>query len=133
LLPVHSGNLETLPFSRIRPLDPKFKSLAGQASEARLSFVQPVPREQDLGLEAWDRFRSLTEVRARHHRFFEFHILTHTFVLSTQGRKLIANIDSREGNLLHLRLIDPADPNAAEDPLTCLNADLVREGKFGLA
>jgi staphylococcal nuclease domain-containing protein 1 len=30
------GNEETLPFSRIRPLDAKFKSLAGQAKEARL-------------------------------------------------------------------------------------------------
>lgn len=99
------GNVETLPFTRIRPLDPKFKGLSGQASEARLSFVQPVPREKDLGLEAWTRFQSLTE-----------------------GRKLVANIDHKEGSLLHLRLIDPTDPNAAEDPLTCINADLVREG-----
>lgn len=30
------GNEETLPYSRIRPLDTKFKSLAGQAKEARL-------------------------------------------------------------------------------------------------
>ena len=30
------GNEETLPFSRIRPLDAKFKSMAGQAKEARL-------------------------------------------------------------------------------------------------
>lgn len=30
------GNEETLPFSRIRPLDPKFKSLEGQAKDARL-------------------------------------------------------------------------------------------------
>jgi staphylococcal nuclease domain-containing protein 1 len=46
-----------------------------------------------------------------------------------QGRKLVANVDQREGNLLHLRLIDPSDPNAADDPLACLNADLVREGE----
>jgi staphylococcal nuclease domain-containing protein 1 len=26
-------------------------------------------------------------------------------------------------------LIDPTDPNAAADPLACLNADLVREGE----
>lgn len=37
-------------------------------------------------------------------------------------------MDHREGNILHLRLIDPTDPNAAEDPMACLNADLVREG-----
>lgn len=30
------GNEETLPFSRIRPLDQKFKGLEGQAKEARL-------------------------------------------------------------------------------------------------
>ena len=45
-----------------------------------------------------------------------------------QGRKLVANVDHREGNLLHLRLIDPTDPNVADDPLACINADLVREG-----
>lgn len=50
------------------------------------------------------------------------------FMLNHQGRKLVANIDQREGNLLHVRLIDPSDPNAADDPLACLNADLVREG-----
>jgi len=33
------GNEETLPFSRIRPLDPKFKSLEGQAKDARLRSV----------------------------------------------------------------------------------------------
>ncbi|WVQ78068.1 hypothetical protein IAT38_000149 [Cryptococcus sp. DSM 104549] len=99
------GNEETLPFSRIRPLDTKFKSLPGQAKEARLSFVKLVPRESEYGPEAFRRFGELTE-----------------------GFKLVANIDQREGNVLHLRLIDPADPNVREDPLACLNADLVREG-----
>ena len=33
------GNEETLPFSRIRPLEAKFKSLAGQAKSARLRSV----------------------------------------------------------------------------------------------
>lgn len=41
---------------------------------------------------------------------------------------MIANVDQREGQLLHLRLIDPQDPNSATDPMACLNADLVREG-----
>ncbi|RSH91298.1 hypothetical protein EHS25_009597 [Saitozyma podzolica] len=99
------GNEETLPFSRIRPLDAKFKSLPGQARDARLSFVKLVPRSSEYGPEAWRRFSALAE-----------------------GRKLVANVDQREGNLLHLRLIDPSDPNAADDPLACLNADLVREG-----
>ncbi|KAK8869858.1 hypothetical protein IAR55_000426 [Kwoniella newhampshirensis] len=99
------GNEETMPFSRIRPLDSKFKSLSGQAKEARLSFVKLVPRSSEYGPEALRRFAQLTE-----------------------GRKLVANTDQKEGNLLHLRLIDPSDPNAADDPLACLNADLVREG-----
>ena len=47
-----------------------------------------------------------------------------------KGKKLVANIDQKESGLLHLRLIDPSDPNAAEDPLACLNADLVREGQY---
>ncbi|WWC90066.1 uncharacterized protein L201_004999 [Kwoniella dendrophila CBS 6074] len=99
------GNEETLPFSRIRPLDSKFKSLPGQAKEARLSFVKLVPRSSEYGSEALRRFNYFTE-----------------------NRKLVANIDQKEGNLLHLRLIDPSDPNAADDPLACINADLVREG-----
>lgn len=73
------------------------------------SFVKlPEPDSEYYG-EAVERFRSLCE-----------------------GRKLIANTDFREGsNLLHLRLIDPSDPVAANDPLACINADLIREG-YGL-
>lgn len=37
------GNEETLPFSRIRPLDTKFKSLEGQAKEARLRSASASP------------------------------------------------------------------------------------------
>ncbi|WWD01433.1 hypothetical protein V866_008377 [Kwoniella sp. B9012] len=99
------GNEETLPFSRIRPLDSKFKGLPGQAKEARLSFVKLVPRTSEYGSDALRRFNYFTE-----------------------NRKLVANIDQKEGNLLHLRLIDPSDPNAADDPLACINADLAREG-----
>lgn len=44
------------------------------------------------------------------------------------GRKLIANVDQKEGNILHLRLIDPADPGSAQDPFACINAVLLREG-----
>lgn len=69
------------------------------------SFVKLVPHSSEYGPEAWRRFGQLTE-----------------------GKKLVANVDQREGNILHLRLIDPSDPNAADDPLACLNADLVREG-----
>ena len=39
----------------------------------------------------------------------------------------MANVDHREGSLLHLRLIDPENPDT-EDPNACLNVDLVTEG-----
>ncbi|KAF8557589.1 hypothetical protein OG21DRAFT_1475362 [Imleria badia] len=99
------GNQDTVAFSNLRPLDPKFRSLPGQAQDARLSFVKLVNPDSEYYPEAIDRFRSLCE-----------------------GRKLIANIDQREGNILHLRLIDPADPASAQNPLACINADLLREG-----
>jgi staphylococcal nuclease domain-containing protein 1 len=44
-----------------------------------------------------------------------------------EGRKLIANMDFKEGQLLHLRLIDPSDP-ASERGEASINADLVRDG-----
>ncbi|TEB38403.1 transcription factor [Coprinellus micaceus] len=99
------GNQDTIAFSNIRPLDQKFRSLAGQAHDARLSFVKLPKPDSEYYFEAIERFRSLCE-----------------------GRKLVANIDHREGPLLHLRLIDPADPSAALDPLACINAELVAEG-----
>jgi staphylococcal nuclease domain-containing protein 1 len=58
----NSGNEETTAFSRMRPLDAAFKSLPGQAQEARLSFVQPAALSSDYGLEALDRFKQLSEV-----------------------------------------------------------------------
>lgn len=61
--------------------------------------------ESEYYAEAIDRFRTLCE-----------------------GRKLIANIDHKEGAILHLRLMDPSDPAAAEDPLACINADLLHDG-----
>ncbi|KAF8743984.1 hypothetical protein AX14_013386 [Amanita brunnescens Koide BX004] len=99
------GNQDTVSFSNIRPLDPKFRALPGQAQEARLSFVKLADPDSDYGKEALDRFRGLGE-----------------------GRKLVANIDHKEGSLLHLRLIDPSDPAAQTDPYACINADLVKEG-----
>lgn len=99
------GNQDTVSFSNIRPLDPKFRALPGQAQDARLSFVKLVGEESEYHAEAIDRFRSLCE-----------------------GRKLIANIDHKEGPLLHLRLIDPSDATATQNPWSCVNVNLVREG-----
>lgn len=62
--------------------------------------------ESEYRAEAIDRFRSLCE-----------------------GRKLIANIDHKEGPLLHLRLIDPSEAAVAQNAsLSCINVTLVREG-----
>lgn len=69
------------------------------------SFVRLVASESEYHADAVQRFRQLCE-----------------------GRKLVANIDYKEGATLHLRLIDPNDPIAAQDPLACINADLLREG-----
>ncbi|KAI0790842.1 transcription factor [Abortiporus biennis] len=99
------GNQDTIGFDNIRPLDSKFRSLPGQAHDARLSFVKLAPENNEHHAEAIDRFRQLCE-----------------------GRKLVANVDQREGNTLHLRLIDPLDPIVQTDPLACINADLCREG-----
>jgi len=69
------------------------------------SFVKLVAPESEYFTEAVDRFRQLCE-----------------------GRNLVANVDHREGGLLHLRLIDPASPDVANDPNACINVDLVAEG-----
>jgi len=45
-----------------------------------------------------------------------------------EGRKLVANVDHRESGLLHLRLIDSANPDTDNDPNACINVDLVAEG-----
>ncbi|TFL04337.1 transcription factor [Pterulicium gracile] len=99
------GNRDTVSFSNVRPLDAKFKSLPGQAHDARLSFIKLVDSSSEYFPEGLDRFRQLCE-----------------------GRKLIANIDHKESNLLHLRLIDPSDPAIAQDKSLSINADLLREG-----
>ncbi|KAG8965856.1 hypothetical protein FRC03_012884 [Tulasnella sp. 419] len=99
------GNQETVAFAHIRPLDSKFQSLPAQAQDARLSFVKLVDPSSEYHEDSAGRFRELVE-----------------------GKNMIANIDSKEGNLLHLRLIDPADPTVKDDPLACINTQLVGEG-----
>ncbi|KAI0029095.1 hypothetical protein K488DRAFT_80365 [Vararia minispora EC-137] len=103
------GNQDTLGFDAIRPLDPKFRTLPGQAHDARLSFVRVLGEESEYHQDAVNHFRLLCE-----------------------GRKLIAILDSKEGTTLHLRLIDPASPATTSDPLACVNADLLREGLAAL-
>jgi staphylococcal nuclease domain-containing protein 1 len=71
----------------------------------RHSFIKLLGPESEYYADAIDRFRALCE-----------------------GRKLVANVDHKEGPLMHLRLMDPTDPAAQHDPLACINADLLREG-----
>ena len=82
-----------------------FTSVAEDYLSFYNSFVKLVNSDSEYHAEAIERFRTLCE-----------------------GRKLVANTDFREGSLLHLRLMDLSGPAAADNPLACINADLLREG-----
>ncbi|KAL7409726.1 transcription factor [Mrakia frigida] len=103
------GNEETLPFTRVRPLAPNFKTLSPQAHDARLSFIKLVKPGTEYAPDSLDRFREQCE-----------------------GRKLIANIDYKDPSALHLRLIDPEDPQTARDPLHSINSSILRDGLASL-
>ncbi|KAF8332649.1 transcription factor [Cantharellus anzutake] len=85
-------------YPSIRPLDDKFRSLPGH-------FVKIVGPESEYHEEAVNNFQA-----------------------SCAGRKLIANVDYKDGGIPYLRLIDPNDPAAAADPNASINVDLVRDG-----
>lgn len=99
------GNQEIVSFTNIRPLDEKFRSLPGQAQDARLSFVRLIGPESEYHEEA-----------------------VHRFQLLCADKKLIANIDYTDGGIPFLRLIDPNDSTVATDLNASINVDLVREG-----
>ncbi|BGP08133.1 hypothetical protein JCM10049v2_003979 [Rhodotorula toruloides] len=105
VLYIDYGNVEVLPFSRLRPLAAQFKSLEGQAKEATLSFVSLLDWRTDYGADSIERFREICE-----------------------GQQLVANIDAREANLLHLSLFDPNDPHSLSAHENSINVQLVREG-----
>lgn len=67
------------------------------------SFIKLVGPESEYHPDAMEHFRSLCD-----------------------GRKLIANIDYKEGNLRHLRLLDAHEHGS--DPLASINVDLLRAG-----
>ena len=54
--------------------------------------------------------------------------MVNCFHQSCDRCKLVANVDHKEGLTLHLQLIDPTDPVTANDLLTLINVDQVREG-----
>ncbi|TIB70609.1 transcription factor [Wallemia mellicola] len=100
------GNEETVSYSDIRNLDDKFKTMPPQAIPAKLSFVNLLPIDHEYGQESLDRFKELC-----------------------LGRNLVAKIDAKEPNgTLHLRLLDPSDPDSAISAEYCINADLVADG-----
>lgn len=116
------------PSSLTRPLEGKFKSLPAQAHDARLRYVIWRCRWRSARCLKWyvDGYASFVKLVAPASEYYDEAI--GRFKSLCEGRKLIANIDYKEGNsLLHLRLIDPADPASAKGEAS-INADLVREG-----
>ncbi|GAA5961162.1 hypothetical protein JCM3765_001249 [Sporobolomyces pararoseus] len=105
VLYIDYGNSEVVPFSKLRPLANQFKSLEGQAKEATLSFVNLLDWRTEYGQDAMDRFRELCE-----------------------GQNLVANIDHRDPQQLHLSLFDPSDPASLTSHESSINVQLVREG-----
>ena len=65
LIYIDYGNSETVPSTRIRPLDPSFSTthLAPQAIEARLAYLRVPELDQDYGEEAFEYLRDATENR----------------------------------------------------------------------
>jgi staphylococcal nuclease domain-containing protein 1 len=59
------GNSESLPFSRLRPLDPKFSvmNLPAQAKEAKFAYITVPGLDADYGDVAYERIRDETEGR----------------------------------------------------------------------
>lgn len=102
---VDYGNSETVPWTRLRPLNqPQFslQKLKAQATDAVLSFLQLPTSEQYLR----DTIEFIME--------------------QTEGRELVANVDfvAPEGTL-HISLIDPKVSSQPEDGV---NAEVIREG-----
>lgn len=125
---VDFGNSDTVPFSLIRPLAPQFKTLESQAKESTLSFVSLLSTTE-YAVDALDRFRELCEVSGLPIlTFLQLEPNYFPSVHSTQGRQLIANVDARESNLLHLSLFDPSDPTSSTSHEASINVSLVREG-----
>lgn len=96
------GNSELLHYSRLRPLSASLSAIPAFAKEAQLSFVALLDPASEYGPEAVERFQDYTE-----------------------GRKLVACIDLKEPNLLHISLFDPQNSSSAD---ASINIALVRDG-----
>ncbi|EKG14723.1 hypothetical protein MPH_07998 [Macrophomina phaseolina MS6] len=96
------GNSEHIPYSRLRPLDPKFstQTLKAQAVDAALSFLQ-FPTSADYIRDAVDFISQ-----------------------ETAGRQLVANVDNIQDNTLYVTLFDAGSQSSTES----LNADIIAGG-----
>jgi len=92
------GNTETIPSSRIRPLDPSFADLPAQAQEAQLAYVKVPGLNEEYGTEAAVLLRDLVN-----------------------GKTLLANVEYRDGGRMYLSLGD-------RDSQVHVTAALVRGG-----
>ncbi|RIA91953.1 transcription factor [Glomus cerebriforme] len=96
------GNSEVIPLTRVRPLPDNFKQLPSQSQEAILSFLNVRNKEEEYGEDAYEHFRDIVG-----------------------NKRLVANIDYKENNLLHLTLYDPKVSQAIE---ASINAEMVKAG-----
>jgi len=92
------GNVESLPASRIRKLDPSFKQLAPQAQLAKLAYVRVPAIYEEFGREAAIFLRDLV-----------------------WGKPMVANVEYRDGGALFLSVGD-------RESQVHVNAALLRAG-----
>jgi len=94
------GNSETIPNTRIQKLDQSFSEtrLAPQAREARLAYIRVPTLDEDYGEEAAQFLREMV-----------------------LGKTVMANVESKEGNLLYLSIGD-------RESGVHVNAALLRQG-----
>eukprot|EP00299_Pterocystis_sp_00344_P018055 c9026_g1_i1.p1 GENE.c9026_g1_i1~~c9026_g1_i1.p1 ORF type:complete len:890 (+),score=268.03 c9026_g1_i1:30-2672(+) len=92
------GNSETLPVSRLCPLDQTLAALPAQAYEARFAYLKVPALTDDFGVEAAEYVDSLIG-----------------------GRTLTVQIENKDGNVLELLLSDPESEKSA-------NARLLQSG-----
>jgi len=92
------GNMEMVPISRIRKLDPKFTRLAPQAVESHLAYIKTPAVETELGQEAANTLRQMA-----------------------LSKSMLANVEYKANNALYLSLGD-------RESLVLVNAALLRAG-----
>ncbi|RKP40139.1 hypothetical protein BJ085DRAFT_24850 [Dimargaris cristalligena] len=122
------GNSEALPFNRLRPLPAAFAKLSAQAHVASLACLKAIPKDQEYGMDAYERLRSMIENRQL------VAIIEGRTKLPSAGKSQAA--PSSNGTaavfptpappvVLQVTLYDPVVSDSLE---ASINADLVRAG-----